>query len=231
MAATPEGSSAPIGRHAPTYCTNDLSSRPYDPSTEQILLPHRPRLTPRTPQYATALLLILFTTLTLGQSFTISLLLDWRRIRGDTTLGWVIGFCFVLTGFITYVLSLPTTYRSLLFELPLTGHSVIPTLLLTRQLPSSLIPDFSLTLHVFHLLTTSFYAHAIPTNLLWWGLQAVSAGLMVLCGVWGVRWREVQNLREFGRKANEAVTRGGVEGGGIEMEERGLAGGGGQEAG
>lgn len=52
---------------------------------------------------------------------------------------------------------------------------------------------------------------------------------MVLCGVWGVRWREVQNLKAFGAKANAAVTggrgEGAVEAGagsaGIEMQEVG----------
>jgi protein SYS1 len=51
--------------------------------------------------YATSLILILFTTLVLGQSFTPSLILDWRAVRGDNTLGWIVGMCWLLTGFIT----------------------------------------------------------------------------------------------------------------------------------
>jgi hypothetical protein len=45
---------------------------------------------------------------------------------------------------------------------------------------------------------------------------------MVLCGIWAVRWREVQNLRAFGAKANKAVTRADDSGGDgeIEMQER-----------
>jgi hypothetical protein len=45
---------------------------------------------------------------------------------------------------------------------------------------------------------------------------------MVLCGIWAVRWREVQNLRAFGAKANKAQTRADGSGGDgeIEMQER-----------
>jgi hypothetical protein len=53
--------------------------------------------------YLTALILILFTTLVLGQRFQLSLLLDWRAVRGDTTLGWIVGMCWLLTGFVTCV--------------------------------------------------------------------------------------------------------------------------------
>jgi Integral membrane protein S linking to the trans Golgi network len=52
--------------------------------------------------YATAAILILFTTLILGQKFTPALIFSWRSVRGDTTIGWTIGFTWLLTGFITY---------------------------------------------------------------------------------------------------------------------------------
>jgi protein SYS1 len=51
--------------------------------------------------YTTATLLILFTTLVLGQRFAPALILDWRSVRADNTLGWVVGMCWVLTGFVT----------------------------------------------------------------------------------------------------------------------------------
>lgn len=53
--------------------------------------------------YAIALILILFTTVVLGQAFSIGLILDWSSIRGDTTLGWTIGVVWLLTAFFTYV--------------------------------------------------------------------------------------------------------------------------------
>ena len=73
-------------------------------------------------------------------------------------------------------------------------------LLLTTRLSSALVPDFALTIHFFHLLVTSFYTKTVPTNLLWWSLQATSAGLMVFLGVWAVRYREVHNIVNFGKR-------------------------------
>lgn len=81
------------------------------------------------------------------------------------------------------------------------------------------MPDFALTIHFIHLVITSFYTKAIPTNLLWWGLEAASAALMVSLGVWACRYRELQPI-SFGtvpsKKAatigNESHVRGGQGG-------------------
>lgn len=51
----------------------------------------------------TATILIIFTAVVLGQKFSLPLILDWRSIRGDTTIGWTIGFAWLLAGFITCV--------------------------------------------------------------------------------------------------------------------------------
>ncbi|KIV96793.1 hypothetical protein PV10_00610 [Exophiala mesophila] len=120
--------------------------------------------------YLLALILILFTTLVLGQKFSIGLIFDWRSVRGDNTIGWTVGVLWVLVGFIT----------------------VIPILLLVSR--SKLVPDFALTIHFLHLLITSLYTHSIPSNLLWWGLEALSAFLMVSLGVWACRYREMQPI-------------------------------------
>lgn len=53
--------------------------------------------------YATAFILILFTTLVLGQKFSLALVFDWKSVRGDNTIGWTIGFLWVVNGFIMYV--------------------------------------------------------------------------------------------------------------------------------
>ncbi|EXJ85789.1 hypothetical protein A1O1_06157 [Capronia coronata CBS 617.96] len=120
--------------------------------------------------YATAFVLILFTTLVLGQKFSLALIFDWKSVRGDNTIGWTIGFLWVIDGFIT----------------------VIPIILLIAR--SKLVPDFALTIHFFHLLVTSFYTKSVPTNLLWWGLEAASASLMISLGVWACRYREMQPI-------------------------------------
>lgn len=64
-------------------------------------------------------------------------------------------------------------------------------LLITR---SKLVPDFALTLHLLHLLITSLYTRSVPTNLLWWTLQAGSAGVMISLGVWACRYRELRPI-------------------------------------
>ena len=81
----------------------------------------------------------------------------------------------------------------------LTASSVIPLLLLVSR--SKLVPDFALTIHFIHLIVTSFYAKSIPTNLLWWLLQAVSATLLVMLGIWACRYRELQPI-SFGGTSN-----------------------------
>lgn len=71
-------------------------------------------------------------------------------------------------------------------------NRVIPILLLVAR--SKLVPDFALTIHFLHLITTSLYTRSIPTNLLWWGLQLASSALMVSLGIWVCRYREMQPI-------------------------------------
>ncbi|KAM0800855.1 integral membrane protein S linking to the trans Golgi network-domain-containing protein, partial [Usnea florida] len=114
--------------------------------------------------------LLLFTALTAGRPFSWDLLLGWRSVRGDTARGWTVGGCWL-------------------------GGAVCGTILIILIIArSKLVPDFALTLHSIHLLLTCLYSRGVPRNGLWWGLQAVSAGLMVGGGVWGCRWRELRPI-------------------------------------
>lgn len=70
--------------------------------------------------------------------------------------------------------------------------SVILLLLLIAR--SKLVPDFAITIHFNHLVITSLYARSLPTNWLWWALQAASAALMIFGGVWSCRWRELRPI-------------------------------------
>ena len=81
--------------------------------------------------------------------------------------------------------------------------SVFPLLLLISR--SKLIPDFALTIHFLHLIVTSLYTRALPTNFLWWGLQASSAALMISLGVWACRYRELQPI-SFGGSGPKSIT-------------------------
>lgn len=46
--------------------------------------------------YASATALILFTTLVYGTAFSFNLVLSWDALRGDTTLGWMLGLVWML---------------------------------------------------------------------------------------------------------------------------------------
>jgi hypothetical protein len=65
---------------------------------------------------------------------------------------------------------------------------------------SKLVLDFTLTIHFIHLIVTSFYSHAIPTNVFWWVLQICSASIMTSLGVWACQWRELRPISFGGNK-------------------------------
>ncbi|KAF7121594.1 hypothetical protein CNMCM5793_009064 [Aspergillus hiratsukae] len=144
----------------------------------------------QTAYYVSATALILFTTLVYGTGFSLDLVFSWDALRGDTTIGWMLGLVWMLNSLLGYSLrlSLPAELGSL------TGfiESVIFLLLLVSR--SKLIPDFALTIHFFHLIATSFYTRSIPRNLLWWGLQCASAALMTFLGIWACQWRELRPI-------------------------------------
>lgn len=146
-------------------------------------------LTLQAAYYILATLLILFTALAAGKPFSADLVLSWRSLRGDTTVGWTLGLCWIVVG----------------------GLGALLLLLLISR--SKLVPDFTLTLHFLHLVVTSLYSRAVPRNWLWWLLQATSAGLMTSLGVWTCRWRELQPIN-FGSSGA-----GGEDGGGVNSKD------------
>lgn len=78
----------------------------------------------------------------------------------------------------------------------LTKIRVILLLVLVSR--SKLVLDFALTILFIHLIVTSLYTRGLPTNLLWWILQACSAALMVFLGIWACQWRELRPMA-FGK--------------------------------
>ncbi|TVY44131.1 Protein SYS1 [Lachnellula occidentalis] len=131
--------------------------------------------------YAAATALILFTVLVAGKSFSIDLVLSWRSLRGDTTVGWMLGLVWLLNSLFGVI--------SILFFIA----------------RSKLVPDFALTLHFIHLVVTSLYSHSIPTNWLWWVLQVASASMMTSLGIWSCQWRELRPIH-FGGSSTAQVT-------------------------
>ncbi|KAF2144694.1 uncharacterized protein K452DRAFT_245748 [Aplosporella prunicola CBS 121167] len=120
--------------------------------------------------YLSAAILILFTALVAGKDVNLDLLLSWRSLRGDVTVGWMLGLIWMLNSLIC----------------------VIYLLLLVAR--SKLIPDFALTIHFLHLLVTSLYSHSIPSHWLWWAVQLASAALMTFLGIWSCQWRELRPI-------------------------------------
>ena len=59
--------------------------------------------------YTVAFVLILFTALVAGRNFSFDMILSWRSLRGDTTVGWMLGLVWMLNSFIGYVLPLRLT--------------------------------------------------------------------------------------------------------------------------
>ena len=45
-----------------------------------------------------------------------------------------------------------------------------------------LVLDFSLTLHFFHLLITTYYSGHVPTKFIWWALNVTTCCIMIFGG-------------------------------------------------
>jgi len=52
--------------------------------------------------YACAAVLIVFTAIVAGKEVSLDLLLNWRSLRGDTTVGWTLGLVWILNSLIWY---------------------------------------------------------------------------------------------------------------------------------
>ena len=53
--------------------------------------------------YASAAILLVFTALVAGRPVSVGLLFSWRKLRGDTTVGWMFGFVWMLNSLVTSV--------------------------------------------------------------------------------------------------------------------------------
>lgn len=142
--------------------------------------------------YVCATILILFTTLVYGGVFSLDLVFGWDKLRGDTTVGWMLGLVWMLNCLIRYAHHpIPTSHPSILISLT-NKHSVIFLLLFVSR--SKLVPDFALTIHFLHLIATILYSHSLPANLLWWALQFASAAMMTFLGMWACQHRELKPI-------------------------------------
>ncbi|KAI0912572.1 integral membrane protein S linking to the trans Golgi network-domain-containing protein [Ustulina deusta] len=120
--------------------------------------------------YAVALVLMLFTSLVMGLQFSLDFVFGWASLRGDNTQGWLIGFVWLCCA----------------------GAVVVALVVLISR--SKLVLDFSLTLHVLHLVVVCVYTGYLPRNLAWWITMLVSGTITVAGGTYGCRWRELRPI-------------------------------------
>lgn len=118
--------------------------------------------------YAIGFTLILFTCIVSGDDFSLTMVFSWEPVRIDTTMGWTL--------FLLWLLD--------------TIFSVIALTVVVGR--SKLALDFTLTLHGIHFVVCWMVSGEFPKSKLWWGLQFVSVGLMVLLGTWTSQWRELR---------------------------------------
>ncbi|CAG8458027.1 89_t:CDS:2 [Ambispora gerdemannii] len=108
--------------------------------------------------YTSISIIVLFTLLITGNDITLDHLLDYREFRGDTVLGWTLGFAWI-------------------------SNSVVGIYLLIRVVQrAKLVLDFTITLHFFHLIITSYYSGHIPTTFVWWAINVTTCCIMIFGG-------------------------------------------------
>lgn len=71
--------------------------------------------------YVCATVLIIFTALVAGTGLTGDLILSWQSIRGDTTIGWLLGLVWILNSLIWCVLVVFSHLQSKLTATQLTN--------------------------------------------------------------------------------------------------------------
>ncbi|KAI0009612.1 integral membrane protein S linking to the trans Golgi network-domain-containing protein [Xylariaceae sp. FL0662B] len=155
--------------------------------------------------YATALVLMVFTTLVVGSRFDLDLVFGWASLRGDTTQGWLMGFVWLCCA----------------------GVVVVAMVMLISR--SKLVLDFALTLHCIHLVIVTFYTGFIPRHFAWWVTMVLSSAVAVVGGTYGCRWRELRPISFGGRNSGnpengtEAAAQNGTAGGDQGDEEMGFS--------
>ncbi|KAI6380635.1 hypothetical protein MCOR25_001571 [Pyricularia grisea] len=136
--------------------------------------------------YAAALVLMVFTALVYGKKFSMEWLFGWEPVRGDTTMGWLMAFTWLVDGALVVSLGL--------------------TLIVAR---SKLVPDFAISLHAIHLIVTTFYTGRVPRSPFWWLTMAASSAAAVGLGMWGCQYRELRPMFFGGGRSSANASGGG----------------------
>ncbi|KAG5360525.1 Protein SYS1 [Yarrowia sp. B02] len=135
----------------------------------------------QTIYYTIIVILVGFSCWVSGDAFHLGLIFDWHSVHYDTTIGWTISMLWLIDTVFT-VLAM--------------------TVIVGR---SKLALDFTVTLHVINIVVSTLYTRALPTNGLWWLIQATSTVLMTILGTWTSQWRELR--KTFFEEGYEMVNR------------------------
>lgn len=115
-------------------------------------------------------MLILLVLAITGTELSLDYVLSYTEIRADTVMGWTITLCWLINILIGVGCMVFIIQRA------------------------KLILDFAITLHIFHLIFTSFYSRHIPSTFLWWILNIFSCTVMTLAAEWACMQREMEPI-------------------------------------
>ncbi|KAL1914292.1 uncharacterized protein VTP21DRAFT_9030 [Calcarisporiella thermophila] len=120
--------------------------------------------------YVTGTTLILLVLLLMGGELTLDRVLNYEDYRADTVMGWTLSVVWIMNACIGVFLLLYIVQRA------------------------RLVLDFSLTLHFFHLVFTTYHSGRIPRTLLWWMLNVATCCIMTFGGEWVCMQREMEPI-------------------------------------
>lgn len=130
--------------------------------------------------YGAALVLMVFTSLVAGNTFSLDMVFGWSGVRGDTAQGWMLAFLWVLD-----------------------GGLIVAVAMVVLVARSKLVLDFAVSLHAIHLAVVTLYSGRLPRSLSWWTCMAVSSVVAVTLGTWGCRRRELKPISFGGMLADD----------------------------
>ncbi|KAI8913803.1 hypothetical protein PhCBS80983_g04970 [Powellomyces hirtus] len=137
--------------------------------------------------YLSASSVIFAIELLTGSPITLSHVLSYKEIRTDTVLGWALFIAFLINA----------------------GIGCYAQLFIVQR--AKLCLDFSCTLHLLHLLITSFYSGGIPKTLFWWFSFLCTLCIMAIGGEYLCMQKEMEPISLAGSIKRHDSTVDGVE--------------------
>ena len=142
-------------------------------------------------------LFVLFAALVTGSELSLGLVFDARGQRGDTLLAWLVVLGQLCAAALGCALFIFATFFGLTGWL---SRSMSLVLIVER---SKQCADFTVTLHMFHLLACTIRS-GFPTTLLWWSMNLGSVLIMAFLGEFICLQKEMVPISLSGKSLNQA---------------------------